>query len=174
MSRVFGEIRQLGYVVGDVEAAMRHWTEVLGIGPFFYFPRLVVVDSIYRGEPQPLELAVALSNSGPLQIELMQQLNDAPSALRDFTAEHGAGLHHIAYWTDKFDAKLSAAKHAGYDVWHSGAIGSRDNRFAYLSTHSHGGTVVELSEISGIKGQVFAHIAAVAAAWDGTNPIRKL
>lgn len=174
MSRVFGHIRQLGYVVDDIEAAMKHWTDVLGIGPFFYFPKIVVVDSIYRGEPQPLELAVALSNSGPLQIELMTQLNDTPSALTEFSAEHGEGLHHIAYWTDKFDAKLAEVKAAGYEVWHSGAIGSKDNRFAYLSTHSHGGTVIELSEISGVKGQLFAHIAQVAAAWDGTNPIRKL
>jgi hypothetical protein len=83
-------------------------------------------------------------------------------------------LHHIAYWTDKFDDKLRAVSEAGYEVWHSGAIGSRDNRFAYLSTKSHGGTVVELSEVSGIKGQLFAHIANVAATWDGTNPIRTL
>ncbi len=30
MSRVFGEIRQNGYVVRDIEAALRHWTETLG------------------------------------------------------------------------------------------------------------------------------------------------
>ena len=32
MSRFLGEIRQLGYVVHDIEAAMDHWSRVLGVG----------------------------------------------------------------------------------------------------------------------------------------------
>ena len=36
MSVFFGEIRQLGYVVPDIEAAMDYWSRVLGVGPFFY------------------------------------------------------------------------------------------------------------------------------------------
>ena len=31
MSRIFGDVRQDGYVVEDIEAAMKHWTEVLGV-----------------------------------------------------------------------------------------------------------------------------------------------
>jgi len=174
MSRVFGEVRQLGYVVRDIEAAIDHWTRVLGIGPFFYFPRIVAIETTYRGQPQPFEIAVALSQTGPMQIELMCQLDDAPSALREFTAAHGEGLHHLAYWTDAFDAKLGAARDAGYEVWQSGAIGTRDNRFAYLATANHAGTVIELSEVSGVKGRLFAHIAQVAATWDGSQPVRKL
>ena len=174
MSRVFGEVRQLGYVVRDIEAAMLHWATVLGIGPWFYFPRVAAVDGRYRGQPQPFEVAIALSNSGPTQIELMCQLDDAPSSLREFANEHGEGLHHLAYWTDRFEDMLRSARERGHEVVQEGAIGTRDNRFAYLSTQAHAGTIVELSEISGIKGQLFAHIAQVAAAWDGTNPIRKL
>ena len=51
MSVFFGEIRQLGYVVPDIEAAMDYWSRVLGVGPFFYAPRVPVVNFIYRGEP---------------------------------------------------------------------------------------------------------------------------
>ena len=36
MSMFFGEIRQLGYVVPDIEAAMDYWSRVLGVGPCFY------------------------------------------------------------------------------------------------------------------------------------------
>ena len=169
MSRVFGPVRQLGYVVDDVAAAMKHWTEVLGIGPFFYFPKVAALDATYRGEAQPFEIAVALSQSGPMQIELMCQLNDAPSSLLDFKRAHGQGLHHIAYWTDAFDATL-----AGHEVTQRGAIGSRDNRFAYLATENHAGTVIELSEVSGFKGKLFAHIADVCAKWDGSAPVRSL
>ena len=31
MSRLFGPLRQMGYVVPDVEAAMKHWIEVCGV-----------------------------------------------------------------------------------------------------------------------------------------------
>ena len=31
MSRLFGEIRQMGYVVRDIEDAMHHWIEVCGV-----------------------------------------------------------------------------------------------------------------------------------------------
>ena len=34
MSRFLGEIRQFGYVVDDIEAGMKYWTEVMGVGPF--------------------------------------------------------------------------------------------------------------------------------------------
>ena len=80
MSRVFGEIRQNGYVVRDVEAAMRHWSEVLGVGPFFYFERVPIEDFRYKGEPSPIEVSIALANSGALQIELIQQRNDTAAS----------------------------------------------------------------------------------------------
>lgn len=35
MSRIFGSLRQNGYVVRDIAAALHHWTTVLGVGPFF-------------------------------------------------------------------------------------------------------------------------------------------
>ena len=42
MGRLFGDMRQVGIVVRDIEAAMRHWVEVCGIGPWFYADRLAV------------------------------------------------------------------------------------------------------------------------------------
>jgi hypothetical protein len=174
MSRHFGSVRQLGYVVDDLHAAIAHWTNALGIGPFFLFPKVVAQDNVYRGEAAPFEVAIALSQSGPMQIELMCPLSDAPSALHDFRRAHGEGLHHMAYWTDVFDARIREATDRGLHVWQQGAIGSRDNRFAYLTTESHAGTVIEISEVSGFKGRLFQHIADTAAAWDGTNPLRSL
>ena len=44
MSRIFGEIIQNGYVVRDIAAAMRHWIEVLGVGPCFKTIRKLLTD----------------------------------------------------------------------------------------------------------------------------------
>jgi hypothetical protein len=173
VSRIFGEPRQNGYVVRDVEAAMRHWSEVLGVGPWFYFERVPMEEFRYRGEPSSLEVSIALANSGALQIELIQPRNDAPSMYRDFLAAGREGLQHLAYWTECFDEDLARLQALGHEVGQSGQIGA-DGRFVYLLTEAHPGTVIEVSEISGPKGRFFAHIAAAAAHWDGADPIRRM
>jgi len=84
MSRLFGGVIQNGYMVRDIEAAMRHWIDVLGVGPWFYIDHLPVADFQYKGQPSPVDISLALANSGTLQIELIQQRNDAPSLYLDF------------------------------------------------------------------------------------------
>jgi hypothetical protein len=49
MSLLFGPLRQMGYVVRDIEGAMRHWIDVCGIGPWFYADRLPLTAFTYRG-----------------------------------------------------------------------------------------------------------------------------
>lgn len=174
MSRIFGPLRQNGYVVPDIEAAMRHWTEVLGVGPFFYFPVAPIEDFRYRGAPSALRVSIALSNSGPLQIELIEQRNGAPSMYRDFLGRVPCGgLQHVAYWTREFSVDLERHRAAGFEVAQTGRIGDA-GRFAYLDSEVGPGTVVEISEVSGPKGRFFEHIARQAAVWDGSDPIRRM
>jgi len=171
MSRFFGPVRQNGYVVRDIDAAMRHWTETLGVGPFFYFERVPIENFRVDGVPSPLEASIALGNSGALQIELIQQRNDAPSMYREFLDAGHEGLQHVAYWTGEFDAELERAKARGFVVGQAGEVGA-DGRFVYFRTQTHPGSVVELSEINGNKGRFFEHIARTAAEWNGEDPIR--
>jgi hypothetical protein len=170
MSRIFGNIRQNGYVVRDIRAAMSHWTEQLGVGPFFYVKVAPIESFHYMGKPSGCQCAIALANSGDLQIELIEQLNDEPSMYRDFLAAGREGLQHVAYWTEKMDDDLARIAALGYPIGQSGTVGE-NGRFVYYTTEAHPGTVVELSEISGRKGQLFRAIRDAAASWDGTNPI---
>ena len=172
MSRIFGEIRQNGYVVRDIQAAMRHWTQVLGVGPFFYVEKPPIENFRYRGAPSDLEVSIALANSGALQVELIQPRNDAPSMYRDFLAAGHEGLQHVAYWTEDFGTDLARLEAGGYDVAQSGEVGGPSGRFVYFATEAHPGTVVELSDVSGRKGRLFRHIAEAARTWDGSDPIR--
>ena len=173
VSRHFGQIRQNGYVVRDIEAALRHWTQVLGVGPFFYIERVPVEDFRYRGASSDVDVSIALSNSGPLQIELIQPRNEAPSLWRDFLEAGNEGLQHVAYWTETMDEELERIAERGLEIGQSGSIGE-NGRFVYLSTESHPGTVVEVSEVSGAKGRFFQHIARAAETWDGTEPVRRI
>lgn len=174
MSRIFGKVCQNGYVVRDIEAAMRHWIEVLGVGPWFYIEDVKTDWFTYRGAPSEVKMSIALANSGDLQIELIQPRNDAPSMYRDFLAAGREGLQHMSYWTTDYQGLYDRALALGYRVGHEGQIGGDQGRFAYFDTEAHPGTVVEISDISGAKGKAFAHIRRAAEGWDGSEPIRFL
>jgi hypothetical protein len=171
VSRLFGEVRQIGYVVKDIEAAMRYWSETLGIGPWFYAKKIVDDYFEYKGRPSPVERAVALANSGFIQMELVQQLNDAPSMYRDFLAAGRTGAQHFAYWTRTFDDDLRRLKARGLTIGMRGQVGP-GGRYVYFETEFHPGTVIELSEVTGPKGKLFETIRAASENWDGTDPIR--
>lgn len=172
MSRFFGKVCQNGYVVRDIEAALKHWTEVLGVGPFYYIDRVECDWFTYKGKSSPVEMSIALANTGDLQIELIQQRNDAPSMYMDFLNAGREGLQHMSYWTTDYQADYDRALAAGYKVGHEGQINGPDGRFVYFDTETHPGTVIEMSDISGSKGKFFEHIRKAAADWDGSNPVR--
>ncbi len=171
MSRFFGEIRQAGYVVDDIVAAMDHWSRVLGVGPFFFKERVPIENYQYRGTSHTPHNSVALANSGPLQIELIQTRNDAPSMYRDFKQAGHRGLQHVAYWTQDYDTDLARLIAEGFEPVMSGEVGER-GRFVYFDTEFHPGTVIELSEVAGPKGRMFDMIRAASESWDGRDPVR--
>ena len=174
MSRFLGSVCQNGYVVRDIEAAMQHWIDVLGVGPWFYIENVPIDWFRHRGEPQDLRVSIALANSGDLQIELIQQRNDAPSMYREFMAKHGEGLQHMSWWSTDYQRDYDAALARGLSIGQEGQINGPSGRFVYFDTETHPGTVVELSDVSGAKGRFFAHIRSVASAWDGSEPIRRI
>lgn len=171
MSRFFGEIRQAGYVVPDIEQAMDYWSRVLGVGPWFYREKVPIENYTYRGQRYEVHNSVALANSGPLQMELIQTRNDAPSMYRDFMQAGNTGLQHVAYWTENFDADMARLTKQGFEVVMSGEVGER-GRFVYFDTETHPGTVIELSEVAGPKGKLFKMIREASQGWDGSNPVR--
>ncbi|MET9486574.1 VOC family protein [Nocardia sp. NPDC006630] len=171
MSRIFGNITQLGYVVRDIRTEMQRWIDQ-GVGPWFYVHDVQTDDFTHRGTPSPMKMSVALANSGDLQIELIQPRNDAPSLYKEFLDSGREGLQHIAYWTNDFQGLYDRALGLGYTVGHEGSIGGELGRFAYLDTEESLGHIIEISDISGPKGKFFEYIREVAATWDGSEPIR--
>jgi catechol 2,3-dioxygenase-like lactoylglutathione lyase family enzyme len=175
MSRYFGEIRQVAYLVPDIEAAMAYWADGLGVGPWFYNPKVPIVNYTFRGRSYEPHNSVALANAGGLQIELLQIRNDVPSMYRDFIEAGFTGVQHVAYWTESFDADLARAESAGFTTCMSGEVGA-NGRFVYfeksLERGVFPGTVIELSEVAGPKGRLFRMIRDAAIGWDGSDPVR--
>lgn len=171
MSRLFGPIRQNGYVVRDIEAAMAHWSDVIGVGPWFYVEHAPVRDFEYRGQAHDIHLSIALANAGPLQLELIQQRDNAPSLYRDFLNAGHEGLQHIAFWTENFATDWERALAAGFVVGHKGQTGDY-GPFIYFESNAHPGTVIELSDVGGPKKKLFDQIRVASESWDGRDPVR--
>ena len=169
MSVLPGPIRQVGYVVDDIDQAMQSWID-LGVGPWFVIRRLPM-HALYRGEPCETTLSLALSNSGELQLELIQQLDDTPSIFTEFLAADGPGYHQLAYWTEDFDATMKAVEEAGWPVAWSGGEGF-GVRFAYIEPPNSPATIIEVSELTETTRASATHIRDAAANWDGSDPIR--
>ena len=68
------------------------------------------VDSEYRGQKTAPVVSIAFANSGELQIELIQQEDESPSIYKEFTDGGGIGFHHVAFWSEDFDATVAAAR----------------------------------------------------------------
>src|SRR5262249_12331349 len=87
MSRFFGPLRQMGFVVRDIDKAMRHWVDVCGIGPWYIAEKLPLHGFWYKDQRyDDIHLTIALANSGDVQLELIQQRDNTPSMYRDFLA----------------------------------------------------------------------------------------
>ncbi len=102
----FGPVMQLGFVVPDIELAMQHWLQKIGLGPFHH----------HRGRaatPKPgiaacradIDMAVALAQWGEVQVELIHQRNDAPSIYTEFPGRKLGGLQHLGVMTRDLAAR---------------------------------------------------------------------
>jgi hypothetical protein len=172
MSRLFGNLTQIGIVVRDVEAAMKHWSEVCGVGPWFYADKLPVTQFSYRGERyDDIHLSIALGNSGDTQLELIQQRCDTPSMYRDFLTKGYEGMQHWSSWPEDYNAKLERALANGYEIGQQGD--SARGRFVYLWNEGHPGTVIEMAHMTPDRRRIFDAVREAAADWDGSDPVRE-
>ena len=172
MSRLFGPVIQLGYVVPDIQVALRHWIDVIGVGPFFLFEHMHPPAAEYRGEPTDVDISAAFSYSGEQQIELIEQHNAEPSVYRDYLARHPeGGLHHFAFWTEGNEALLEQLASDGHEFEVSQRYGTDHS---YLSTEAVPGTMIQLMHATDAYVGLFEMIRQAAVGWNGAEPIRRL
>lgn len=137
MSHIFGEIRQIAFVVLDIDEAMDYWAKTLGIAPFFIKRKIKLSEFIYRGTQQESPvISIALANSGSLQIELIQQHDEIPSLYLEFLTSGRTGLQHISSWVtrNEFDTRREQLLKSGFSLAQEGTIASSSVRLAYFDT----------------------------------------
>ena len=181
MSRIFGPIRQIGYITTDIETALRHWVEVTGVGPWLVMERQLIPEFCYKGGVyDDFEAKFAWANSGDVQIELIQQRSATPSMIRDYIAANPnlppeGGVQHWAAWPDRpaeYDAIHARATAAGLTLGHHGR--TYRNRFAYFHVTQGGATGIEIADATEDGHAFRASIRDAAKGWDGRDPVRFL
>ncbi len=172
MPLVKHEVMQYAYVVKDIEAACRRWTELVGAGPFYLSLHHQSESVTYRGRPSDMDVSYAFGYCGPAHIQLVQQHNDAPSVYRDMYHGGGEGLHHIAYLIPDWEAEKARYEAAGYPSLQELVSAAR---VAYVDTRPAIGCFTELYEDNLQVRLRFAHWQASHEYWDGeTDPIRDI
>jgi hypothetical protein len=164
-------ILQIAYTVPDIEAAIRAHAERLKIGPWFVRGPFQSAKARYRGAPSSLSLTIAISFSGPLMLELIQQHDDAPSVYRETIGRQGHGFHHWGVACDSFDDQLAAYRALGHEPVFSDETPS-GARVAYLDTTRELPGMIELIEMTDANRARYAKMQGIVASWDGHDPIR--
>lgn len=166
-----GNVVQSCFAVDDIDVAMQHWQAALGAGPFHVF-RAVELEVIHRGVPRPLRLSIGLAQVGATHVELIQQLGDDPSVYRDAFPEGGGGFHHVAVLVPDVDAARRFYEERGIEIAMSLTFGRTP--VIYADTRRELGCMTEVLRDDDAIVELYAHVAATAAGWDGTDPVRDL
>lgn len=170
---VLGPVMQNAFVVDDLDGALRHWTETMGVGPFFVLEKIRFAELWFRGRRlEHLDLTVAIGYWHDLQIELIRQNDDTPSIYREFRARGLTGLQHMGVISASLDEELQRLAGRGIEPVQHGRT-TANMRFAYVSTDHHAGGMVELIESGPAVEAAFRAMREAARGWDGRDPVRR-
>jgi len=157
MENFMQSVRQIGYAVRDVDAAVRHFEAMNG--PARELSRFQVTMGAdcayrYRGEPATCRLDVALVTVGGLDHEFIQVLEGRhPTA--DFIAEHGEGINHVALYVADLSPHADRFAAAGGAIIAQGEFEegtSPARRFAYFGFGGRSHPLYELVELRALAG----------------------
>lgn len=162
-------IKQIAYVVDDLDAAIARWVEIVRAGPFFRFDGASVADVRYRGQPAETEVSLALGNSGGIQIELIAPRGGAPSVFREVTR----GVHHLAYLARDFDGESERLAALGHAVAFALTLPGLC-RVNYHDTLAAFGHFIEIWESTEAMRGFLEMVEAAARDWDGRDPVRRI
>ena len=143
-------IEHVGVLVGDLDRAMEHYTNDLGIGPWAVYTLSPdwIKDMTVHGKEQGYVYKLALCNVGPVLYELMESVR-GPNIYEEFLNQRGEGVHHLGYFVEDIDVEISNMEALGFTVLQSGrGFGTEDDgAYAYFDTERACGCILEALEM---------------------------
>jgi hypothetical protein len=136
---------QVAWIVKDIVAAEKFFTETIGIKQFCKIENLTAKDNdgYYLGQPGDWVIHLYLAYAGDTQIELIQHVS-GKSTFPEFLERHGDAVQHVAYGLDnsEYDAAVQHLESAGYPLIQS--FESDLARVGYFDTRPAIGVVTEI------------------------------
>jgi len=140
-------IAQVAILVRNLETTVENYWTLFGIGPwhFYTYAKPLVKRMSYRGHPAEYGMRIALSQIGPLRIELIEATG-GDSIYAEFIKEHGYGVHHFGILVEDMMDALRQTESAGLSMIQDGSgFGlDGDGHYAYLETEQVLGVTLEL------------------------------
>ena len=170
MTQPLYTVRQLAYVVRDMDATLKYWVDTLKVGPFFMFEHCPLENQKFFGEPANTDVSLALGNSGALQIEIIYQHDDGPSVYKEFLDAGRVGVHHFGMMPVDYAAACEQYKALGHQAAFECTVGGAP--LTYFDTVQTVGHYIELWDNSDVFKNLFQMIEDAAKDWDGTESVR--
>ena len=170
MTQPLYTVRQVAYVVRDIDEALKYWTENLKVGPFFMFEHCPLEDQIYRGAESNADVSLALGNSGDVQIELIYCENDAPSVYKEFLDAGRSGVHHFGMMPENYQKTCEEYLARGHEPAFECKVGGAP--LVYFDTVDTVGHFIELWDNNEVFLDLFSLVEDAAKDWDGSDPVR--
>lgn len=168
LNSALGPVRQLGYVVDNLETTMEIYRQ-LGAGAWSVMKN-VSLEATYHDQPTKPVIHVALGYIGDLQIELIQQVNQAASPYQRFIEQNRYGQHHTAYLVDDIDAVLPSLINADFNPIFDIQMPAGIGRYLYLTHPTLGDDhYIELLTATKLMKQMFAAGSAAAKTWPSSR-----
>jgi Glyoxalase/Bleomycin resistance protein/Dioxygenase superfamily len=166
-------IIQIAYTVADIEAAMRQYSELLHVGPWFLIGPFVPPKGRYRGVTTKAHFSLALAYTGQLMVELIQQHDQEPSVFQETLKARGAhGFHHWAVGARDFEKTTAHYRSLGYqEAFSDTAPEPLGCRVIYFDTGRDLPGMVEVIEINAATEEGFHKIYQAGLEWDGKDHI---
>jgi methylmalonyl-CoA/ethylmalonyl-CoA epimerase len=123
---------QVGFVYPKLEDALAQYEPIFG--PFQVVDYGVMEGAIFRGQPAPYRLKLAVAYTGELELELIEWVSgDTPH--REFLAKGRTGMHHLSFHVPDLDAVVAQAKPLGFEpIWYHSM--SDEIKYTYLERPS--------------------------------------
>jgi hypothetical protein len=153
-------LEQVAFVVKDLAAAQRFFSQSMGI------PRFYVIENFgqratattFRGHPAEHNFSIALAYSGNTQIELIQHLS-GETCYKEFLDRRGEGMQHLGFFLDDHEQHQSVLREferSGFAVLQSGLFGEAS--YTYFDTEHAIGAVMEIVYLDPRSKELMARI----------------
>lgn len=164
----FGSIKQIAYLVEDLDSSLVHWSRYAGIGPWTVYKN-VTLTGWCRGKDTTVTIDVGLSYQDGVQIEIIQVQSKTVSPYQHADGRTIVGMHHMAWMTQNFDEDVAKAKSRGLTLCFTAS--NPASKVAYFESTDEPGILFEFIQVTPMLQEGFDQGVAASRNWDGREHI---